>query len=88
MDDYDNLLNVWVESSTGAIKIFRGDTNIQIGTISVVDPNEYPIKLYFSEERNRQLWVLDYKGDNDLQGTWRSNDGSKYLYKILYSVAK
>ena len=49
---------------------------LKTGTISVVEPNEYPIKLYFSEERSRQLWVLDYKGDNDLQGTWKSNDGN------------
>ncbi len=51
---------------------------MQIGTISVVDPNEYPIKLYFSEERSRSIWILHYKGDNDLQGTWKSNDGSKF----------
>ncbi|CAD7962225.1 unnamed protein product [Amoebophrya sp. A120] len=76
MDDYDNVLNVWVEQSTGQIKVYRGDSNMQIGTISVVDPNEFPIKLYFSEERSRSLWVLDYKGDNDLQGTWKSNDGN------------
>ncbi len=36
MDDYDNVLNVWVEASTGLIKVYRGDSNMQIGTISVV----------------------------------------------------
>ena len=41
--------------------------------------DEYPIKLYFSEERANypNLWVLDYKGDNDLQGTWKSNNGKR-----------
>ena len=63
-------------------QVFRGDSNIQIGTVSIVDPNEFPIKLYFSEERSRSLWVLDYKGDNDLQGTWKSNDGSNLVIHV------
>ena len=53
MDDFDNILNVWVEPSTGQMKIFKGDTQIILGVISFLETNEYPIKLYYQEQNNQ-----------------------------------
>lgn len=72
MDAAENVMNVWVDPYTGKIQCFKGETQEQIGTLTIDgDPTRVPVNLsYHLTTPHAGCWKYQCSGVHEMQGVW------------------